>query len=137
MEKLKLEKRTIEKKHNIVPAADILQSINDKSAAALNFKRDERHFEDLISIAVDKDKELTKMSVKRSIYEQGKFCKKNDMSCSEDIMTFWTDDLLADSPKLDYDKSVSESLLEPDTSLNSLDYLADLYYCKEVASQFR
>ena len=135
MEKLKLERNALEKQYEITPGPDILQSINDRAAAALNFKRDERYFEDLISIDVDKEKELSRLAVKRNTYEKAKGYDNSDSS-EEDIMTFWTEDLLTDSPKLDYDKTISESILEPDTSINSLDFLADMYYCKEVASKF-
>ena len=136
MEKLKLERGTTERKHNSIPALDILQSINDRATVALNFKRNERHFEDLIPLAVDKDKELAKVSAKRSTFEKVKFNDGNDLS-AKDIMTFWTDNLLTDNPKLDYDRNINDSLLEPDTSINSVEYLTDLYFCKEIASQFR
>jgi len=136
MEKLKLDREATERKHNSIPALDVLQSINDRATVALNFKRNERHFEDLIPLAFDKDKELAKVAAKRSTFEKVKLSDKNDLS-AEDIMTFWTDDLLTDYPKLDYDRNIHESILEPDTSINSVEYLTDLYFCKEVASQFR
>ena len=136
MEKLKLDREATERKHNSIPALDVLQSINDRATVALNFKRNERHFEDLIPLAFDKDKELAKVAAKRSTFEKVKLSDKNDLS-AEDIMTFWTDDLLTDYPKLDYDRNINESILEPDTSINSVEYLTDLYFCKEVASQFR
>ena len=137
MEKLKLDKKNLEKRCDVAPEFNNIQLVNDRSATALNFKRDEKHFRDLVSVEIDQDRELTKMAPKKVVYEKGKFHQKDEELCDEEIMTFWTDDLLTDNPKLDYNNEIDETSLEPDTSITSLDYLADLYYFEEIVSQFR
>lgn len=136
MAKLKMGKSKIEKKQDILPEATNMQIINDKATTVLNFKRNEKHFKDLVSIDIDKDRELTKMAPKRTAYDKG-IVSHNAEQGEEDVMVFWTDDLITDNPKLDYDRDIEETSLQPDTLINSLEYLADLYYCKEITSQFR
>ena len=136
MEKLKVEKRKVEKGRSILPDSTVLQLDGDKTTTALNFKRHRQQFKDLVSVDIDKYTELRKMAPKRTIYEKEAIPRKAETE-EADIWAFWTDDLITDSPKLDYDKDLEEMSFEPDTLANSLDYLGDLYFCKEIASQLR
>ena len=138
MEKLKLNKICGEKSLNENLHCDDgkLQFVKEKATIALNFKRNQQHFTDLIPVDVDIEKDLQKAVPKRIAYEVSK-SSKTDVLGDEDIMEFWTDDLITDNPNLDYDKDIDQEFLEPEISTNDTSYLTDLYFCKEIASQFR
>ena len=138
LEKLRIDQQRKEKDlKQIIPQEDTqLNPINEKATAALNYRRKDEKYQDLLPVDVDFESELKKAASKRTTYEAPTvtFIDNPDLN---NIMAFWTPDLITDNPKLDYDKGVDPAILEPDIAVDNLDYLTDLYFCKEISSQFR
>ncbi len=112
-----------------------LDSVGEKTSAALNFKRREKTFKDLVTVEVDLEKEIEKAAPKRTTYETVR--SKSEDEIPEDIMSFWTPDLVTETAKLDYDEDVDSALFEPDVCEGSSEFLTEFYLCKEINSQLR
>lgn len=138
LEKLRIDQQRKEKDlKQIISQEDAqLNPINEKATAALNYKRKDEKYENLLPVDVDFERELEKAASKRTAYEAPTATQVDNQDLN-DIMTFWTPDLVTDNPKLDYDKDIDPAILEPDIPVDISDYLTDLYFCKEVSSQFR
>ena len=137
LEKLRIDQQRQEKdlKQIILQEDTQLNPINEKATAALNYKRKDEKYQDLLPVDVDFERELEKAASKRTTYEAP--TATHDNPDLNDIMAFWTPDLITDNPKLDFDKDIDPAILEPDVAVDTLDYLTDLYFCKDISSQFR
>ncbi len=120
-----------------IPESTWVNSVSGITSSALNFKRTQTNFKDLIDVGVDTEKELEKAAPRRSAYEKTKSHADGEADGDEDIMSFWTGDLVTETAKLDYDKDMDNSLFEPNVCEDTFEYLTDFYRYKEIASQLR
>ena len=117
-----------------------MHSVNQKASAALNFKKSETKYKGLVSLEIDKDREIRTLSQKKvNILKHTSKTVKSQKSdnATLDVMAFWTPDLVTETPKLDYDKDIDRTLWEPDLSMDSSEFLLDMYNLREISSQYK